>query len=69
MTVAELIKQLQELPQDHEVILSKDAEGNNFSPLYQMGEGCYHPETTWYGEVDFELEENFPNAVVIFPVN
>lgn len=32
-TVAELIKMLSELPQDHQVILSSDAEGNTFSPV------------------------------------
>jgi hypothetical protein len=33
MKVKELIKRLSKFPQDAEVILSKDEEGNSFSPL------------------------------------
>ena len=34
MTVAELIAQLQAMPQDSIVILQRDPEGNGYSPLH-----------------------------------
>ncbi len=36
MKVKELIKHLQELPEDTEVWLSKDEEGNDFNPLTEV---------------------------------
>ncbi len=76
-TVSELIEELQKLPGELQVILSKDAEGNLFSPIcgsgnfYSIGE--YIPESTWAG--DFEDEANFEgdrspiNAVCLWPIN
>ena len=49
MTVAELIKALQEYPQDSLVIMSSDGEGNCFSPLADTSDGGYHAETTYDG--------------------
>jgi hypothetical protein len=52
MNVKELKEALEELPDDMEIILQKDAEGNGYSPLYGADPDCiYIPETTWYGEV------------------
>ena len=52
MNVKELKEALEELPDDMEVILQKDAEGNGYSPLADADPDCiYFPETTWYGEV------------------
>jgi len=52
MTVAELIEELKKLPPESEVILQKDAEGNEYSPLSEVdGNAIYTPNTTWSGEV------------------
>lgn len=50
LTVADLIAQLATLPGDTPVILTKDAEGNGYSPLVQVATGMYLAETTWSGE-------------------
>jgi len=42
MKVKELIAQLQELPQDFEVVLASDEEGNSFHPLAAYGMGWYY---------------------------
>jgi hypothetical protein len=52
-TVAQLIQQLTAYPPDAEVVMSKDAEGNGFSPLSAedgVSAGWYLPESTWAGE-------------------
>lgn len=55
VTVSELIKKLQHCPQDAVVIMSKDGEGNSYSPLATVeGENIvYIPETSWDGEIGF----------------
>ena len=67
MKVKELINILKEMPQEALVVMSKDAEGNSYSPLYKVAsDTIYEPETTWYGEVystkwsaeDVDMEEN-----------
>jgi hypothetical protein len=53
MTLAELRRQLGELghlPDETLVVLAKDAEGNHFSPFYEVDRGMYLAETTWSGE-------------------
>lgn len=61
MTVSELIEQLKTMPQDAQVILQKDAEGNDYSPLAEVESNCvYIPSNTWSGEVlacDWSAEE------------
>lgn len=85
MTVKELKEAIADLPDDMEVILQKDAEGNGYSPLYRASSNAvYIPETTWYGEVwwadwsaddacmsDEEWEEVKlkPRALILRPVN
>ena len=54
MTVKELIEELQKVDQNRIVIMSKDAEGNSYSPYRQFWEGAYKAETTWYGDVGLE---------------
>lgn len=52
MKVKDLRDILASLPDDMEIIMSKDSEGNNFSPLYEVDKNSiYIPETTWYGTV------------------
>lgn len=85
MKVKELIRELQLLDPEMEVILQKDGEGNNYSPLEGVDENCvYIAETTWYGDVydtswtaeDADMNEEDwqeilakPRAVVLYPVN
>jgi len=85
MTVKELKEELKNLPDDMEVILQKDSEGNGYSPLDGVDpDAVYIPETTWYGEVysmdwsaddacmeDEEWEEikKKPRALILYPVN
>lgn len=71
MTVAELIQLLGNYPQDHQVILAKDAEGNEFSPLSDLDTAEYEAESTWSGYIKYEDEDNeiVPNSVVLWPVN
>lgn len=76
MKVKDLIKQLSELPQDYEVVMSKDGEGNDFSPCADAaGPYMYEPDSTWSGQVWSEEaraedgEEFKPNAVVLWPTN
>jgi hypothetical protein len=52
MTIDELRKRLDDLnmPGDTPVILSKDAEGNGFSPLVEAEVAMYAADSTWSGE-------------------
>ena len=54
MNVKDLKSLINDLPDDMEVIIQKDSEGNGYSPL----SGCdpdsiYIPENTWSGECYF----------------
>ena len=85
MNVKELREFLQDLPDEMEVILQKDAEGNGFSPLEGLSSDCvYTPTTTWFGEVhdtkwtadeacmsEEELAEmnSKPRSLILYPVN
>lgn len=53
MKVSELIAELQKMPQDAEVILQKDSEGNGYTPLLGADDECiYVPDdNTWSGIV------------------
>lgn len=52
MNVKELKEVIQDLPDNMEIILQKDSEGNGYSPLAGVDPDCiYEPETTWGGEV------------------
>ena len=77
MKVKELKEKLKDIPDDFEVILSKDGEGNDYSPLAEIDLIHYAPENNWYGYVidkmdwDEELDggEFKENAVGMWPVN
>lgn len=68
MKIKDLIKELSEVNPELEVVMSKDAEGNSFSPLSDIGICKYTAETTWYGEVD-NCKKGKENAVCLWPVN
>jgi len=75
ITVGELKKRLNDYPDDMPIILSKDEEGNSFSPLCENGMYIYVPETTFHGEevhgsVIHGLEEDeCIEVVVLWPLN
>lgn len=75
MTVKELIKLLKKTPSDFQVILSKDSEGNGFSPISGHALGFYLPENVFRGDftdvscVTFNKDqmEKAQNAIAFYP--
>ena len=68
VTVGGLKQFLKDIPDDYEVILSKDAEGNIFSPLSSgISFGHYRDENAFIG--DFEFNDDKPTAIVLFPLS
>lgn len=51
MNVGELIEHLKGYDLATLIVMSKDGEGNSFSPLANPGDGAYTADTTWSGEV------------------
>ena len=52
MNVKELKEAIADLPDEMEVILQKDSEGNGFSPLSDVSANVvYIPDSTWSGDV------------------
>lgn len=60
---------------DLKVIMSKDAEGNNYSPMPEEDAHCigvYKPNTSWYGDYTSDPEEvgrKKKNALCLWPTN
>jgi hypothetical protein len=78
MTVSRLMALLAKHDGTCEVVLAKDSEGNEFSPLEDLESRRYVPDTTWSGYLvddpeDDDVEEEEYNdavdAVVLWPVN
>jgi hypothetical protein len=76
MTVKELKKALEHLPDDQQVIIAKDTEGNAYSPLSGHFHGFYVPDNTWSGEVyddedadEYGIDKDLPLALVLQPTN
>ena len=75
MKVKELMEMLQTVPEDREVVLSRDAEGNGYSPLADSGELWYVPYSTWGGDCyNLDEEEEFEGqdadlVLVLWPTN
>ena len=74
MTVGELCDALDGLPADLEVVMSKDGEGNGFSPLAEVERDArYLADSTWSGERITDDEwDNYPDAkpvVCLWPTN
>lgn len=68
VTVGALKQFLKDVPDDYEVILSKDGEGNIFSPLSGgISFGNYIDENAFIG--DFEFSDDKPTAIVLFPLS
>lgn len=85
MTVKELREALKRYPDDMEVIVQSDSEGNSYSPLYRVdGNAVYVARETWYGDVystessadDEWMDEEewneilrMPRSLILVPVN
>jgi hypothetical protein len=81
MTVAQLKKLLVQFPDDLKVILSKDGEGNEFSPFDGHSIGYYFKESSYSGTFIYEedlaeAEEEFglevdegEKVICLWPVN
>jgi hypothetical protein len=76
-TVADMIAMLQQLPQDLEVYLSADAEGNSFKKaqpdagtffIEKSSAGAYEVEDI-YNEDDVDTDDldDYTNIVIIWP--
>lgn len=85
MTVEELREKIKDLPATMEVIIQKDSEGNNYSPLAGTDSNAiYLPDSTYSGEVynlnytasdncmteeEWEEHKKKPRALILYPVN
>jgi hypothetical protein len=70
MLVKDLIEILKDANPEAKVIVSKDAEGNNYSPLEGVEKGHYISEAAHFG--DFHSDETAPKfhcfAVCLVPL-
>ncbi len=80
VTVAQLRDILAKLPGDAIVVMSKDAEGNGFSPFCEVGDDenpdWYVAESSWSGQLrdeEYDADEDGPDGavpcVVLWPTN
>lgn len=82
MTLNQFIEQLHELQGeghgDSIIVLSKDGEGNDFSPFAELGNYFYKANSTWSGEICNEdekeahpgdFEDYNQKAIVLWPTN
>lgn len=77
LTAGALIEALRTVPPDTPVVMSKDAEGNGYSPLSsaEVTGYVYEPDSTWSGEVhdttdpDYEPDDQDVPVVLLGPVN
>lgn len=52
MKISELIAKLSQFPQDAEIIISSDSEGNSYSPLVDFDEGTIRPTDVGQYNID-----------------
>ena len=85
MNVKQLKEAIKDLPDDMEVLLQKDSEGNGYSPLRGAAPDCiYVADNRWEGQVyntddsaaDNCMEENEweelktgPRSLILHPIN
>lgn len=58
MTIGELKAVIENLPDGLEIVMSKDAEGNGFSPLSELSLQKYLEHSDWSGELVSEEEDD-----------
>jgi hypothetical protein len=74
-TVKDALEFLQGADPERVLVMSKDGEGNTYSPLSSITETRYKPENTWSGEIDDpdepfdENDKTVVNALVLWPTN
>lgn len=69
MKVKELLEILNLCDPEAIVIMSRDAEGNGYSPLNNIGEDLYEAETSRYGDLADDRSIDAEEAVVFWPLN
>lgn len=71
MKVKHLIKTLQKEDPEMLIVMSKDGEGNSFSPLADIGDGFYVAESTWSGDLYCEDEKpkKSKKVICLWPTN
>lgn len=72
------IKELKEILDNYDdktnIIMSKDGEGNAFSPLAGYGDGLYVADSTWSGDIynkdeRDEAGDDAEAVIVLWPTN
>lgn len=70
LNVGELIKFLKDFPKDHYVIISKDSEGNEMSPIYGIEVISYNFDTERFDySAETVLTNDEPNSILIYPIH
>jgi hypothetical protein len=78
MKVKDLKERLKNVPDDYIIVMSSDAEGNDYSPLAEADEVMYIPENSYMGMIiccEEQMEDEFPddefkpNAIALWPTN
>ena len=69
LTVGDLREQIADLPDSLIIVLAKDAEGNDYSPLGCMGTNRYRPHNSWSGNVSKHPHKDSVPALVLEPIN
>ncbi len=69
MTVQELRWNLRNYDDHCLVIIGKDREGNDHSPLDGIQPARYVAETTWSGQIDTAKDAPGDDCIVLYPVN
>jgi hypothetical protein len=85
MNIKQLKESISNLPDEMEVVLQKDSEGNGYSPLKGVdSDAVYIPYNTWSGDVysmewsaddacmtekEWKEIKSMPRALILAPVN
>jgi hypothetical protein len=73
VTAGQLRAWLTDIPDDAEIVMAKDVEGNGFSPLADVEPNArYVPDTPWSGWVpcsDAPDPDGMKRVVILWPTN
>jgi hypothetical protein len=61
INVKEFKERLKDVPDDYIVVMSSDAEGNNYSPLYELDKVMYVPENSYMGTISSIIRKKLKN--------